>query len=93
MKTKKNPSGNGNSPVTQVDLSLWGGRLQEQIIGLDQRMDGLDKRMDGLDQRMDSLERGQATILQVVQSIDQQLREHKDLPARVARLERSVFRG
>ena len=38
------------------------------------------------------LERSQQAILDVVQSIDQQLREHKTHPDRIARLERSVFR-
>jgi archaellum component FlaC len=67
--------------------------IRYEVGRLDKRMDGMDKRMDGMDGRLERLEHGQEAILKVVQSIDEQLHEHKDLPARVARLERTVFRG
>jgi peptidoglycan hydrolase CwlO-like protein len=40
-----------------------------------------------------SLKSGQAAILNVVEGIDAQLKEHRTHPARIKRLERSVFRG
>ncbi|HLD25976.1 MAG TPA: hypothetical protein VJC05_02970 [Candidatus Andersenbacteria bacterium] len=45
-----------------------------------------------LAKKVDGLQSSQLAILSVVQSIDQQLREHKTHPDRIARLERSVFR-
>ena len=65
---------NGNTVATQHDLSLLAGEMV--------------RRFDTVEERLGSLERGQAAILNVVTSIDQQLRELKTLPDRVRRLER-----
>lgn len=71
----------------------------------DQRMDRFERRMDHLDHRMNNLEETvdnvqqtmatkdqMAMVLQIVESIDQKLKEYRTLPERVEQLERSVFR-
>lgn len=52
----------------------------------------LKSDVNGVKADVQSLKSGQAAILSVVQGIDQQLKEHRRLPERVERLERSVFR-
>lgn len=80
--------------------------VDQRFDAIDQRFDAIDQRFEAIDQRFDVVERdievikkdvvslknGQSAILEVVKSIDQQLKTHKDLPTRVARLERAVFR-
>ena len=58
---------------------------------LDQRMDAFEGRMDKFDRRLERFESSQAATLRVVQSIDQQLKEWKRIPAKVERLHRAVF--
>ena len=48
-------------------------------------------RFDSLESRMDSIESGLKTVLAVVNGIDQQLKEWKQIPARVDRLHKRVF--
>lgn len=82
--------------ATRDDLAAVAGRIDRldgRMDGFDGRMDGLDERMGGFDERLGRLERGQSDILKVMQAIDEQLKEHRTHPARIARLERSVFRG
>jgi hypothetical protein len=80
---------NGDGAVTQEDLALLGGQLTTQ---LNEFKHDVNSGFSKLNKRVDRVESGMKEILQVVKSIDVQLKEHKTLPARVARLERSVFR-
>lgn len=79
MPTKK--SSDGNQPATQKDLETWGGALTVRI-------DGLEKRIGGLELRMDRLEKIAANTFDLVQSIDQQLKEWKHIPDRVDKHDR-----
>lgn len=80
--------------------------IDQRFDAIDQRFEVIDQRFEAIDQRFEvierdiivikkdvtSLKKGQGAILEVVKSIDRQLKTHKDLPVRVARLERAVFR-
>ena len=66
--------------------------LRSEVHELHQGQDRLEKGQEELRSDVKSLQRGQEAILNVVQSIDEQLKHHLDLPDRVARLERSAFR-
>jgi archaellum component FlaC len=79
---------NGDTPATQHDLSVLAGEMSMRFDRVDERMDSFEIRMDKSEQRMDRLEKGLAAILEVLSSIDIQLRELKTLPDRVRRLER-----
>lgn len=93
---------NGNTPATQHDLSVLAGEVSLRFDSVDERMDRFEHRMDKFEQRMDKLEvrmekfeirmdrleKGLSAILDVLTSIDVQLRELKTLPDRVRRLER-----
>ncbi len=68
---------NGSQPATQHDLSLLGGQLTH--------------RVDQVVEEVRSLRRVVNAMFKVVKSIEGQLRELRDIPERVARLERDVF--
>ena len=73
---------NGDTPATHADLALLAGEMAL-------RFDGVNSELKEIRGDIARLQRGQEAILNVVTSIDEQLRELKSLPARVERLERS----
>jgi hypothetical protein len=86
---------NGTAVATQHDLSLLAGEMTRRFDEVDSRFEDIesrftkiDSRFDNIEKRLGGLERGQSAILEVVTSIDVQLRELKTLPDRVRRLER-----
>lgn len=83
---------NGDEPATQHDLSLLSSQMTTRLDRLEGKFDKLGMGQKELKEDVTSLKRSQEAILNVVQSIDTQLREHKTHPARIRRLERSVFR-
>lgn len=72
---------NGNEPATQHDLSLLAGQVTRRI----------DQVEDKLTEEIASLRQVVNAVFKVVKSIDGQLRELRDIPERVTRLERDVF--
>lgn len=100
MKKQKN---HDNEPVTRgefreaieelqshVDDGRAEARTEFKSLRVEVRQ--LSKRVSGLEVKVDSLERMVGSILKIVQSIDGQMKEQRDMPERVARLERAVFR-
>ena len=83
---------NGDKPATQHDLSLLSGHMTTRLDRLEGKVDKLETGQKELKEDVSSLKRSQEAILNVVQSIDTQLQEHKTHPTRIRRLERSVFR-
>jgi hypothetical protein len=74
------------------------------ITGLDKKIDDVRTELEGVDQRLIKVESDVRTgfakterklngVLKIITSIEEMLKEHKTLPAKVARLERSVFRS
>jgi hypothetical protein len=87
-------------PATKSDLDHLGTELRGEISDLRTEVEGVDQRLIVVEKKVDSLEKGQRKlqrgvdgILKIVTSIEEQLQEHKALPAKVSRLERSVFRS
>lgn len=84
---------NGDKPVTQQDLSLWGGRLQEQLNDAKKDREAIRREMrTGFrknDERFKKLEGMMKLMLKIVQGIDKEHQEQKKLriPKRVAGLE------
>lgn len=72
---------NGDEPATQHDLSLLGGQLTSRI-------DKVETKLTG---DINSLRRVVNAIFKVVKSIEGQVSALRDIPERVARLERDVF--
>lgn len=72
---------NGNQPATQHDLSLLAGQLTSRI----------DRVEEKLSEEITSLRQVVNAMFKVVKSIDDQLKELRDIPERVSRLERDVF--
>lgn len=100
MKKQKN---HDNEPVTRGEF--WEAIKEVQSHVDDSRAEAraefkalrtevqeVNKRVSRLEEKVDSLERTVGSILKIVQSIDGQMKEQRDLPDRVARLERAVFR-
>lgn len=97
-----------NSAIQKATDPIYGaiGKLQSSVSDLqvdvsDLQADVKELRSDvkeirddvsELKQGQKRLEGGMQAILKVVELTGDQLREHRDLPERVARLERSVFR-
>lgn len=72
---------NGNQPATQHDLSLLAGQLTHRI----------DRVEEKLSEEITSLRQVVNAMFKVVKSIDGQLKELRDIPERVNRLEQDVF--
>lgn len=98
-------NGDENQPATkadvrsvQDDVDKLAQATAKTFERIEQRMATKDdiatihQRFGSLDDRIGRLERGQAAILSVVQGIDEQLKEFRTHPARIERLEHSVFR-
>jgi ubiquinone biosynthesis protein UbiJ len=67
-------------------------RVEGDIAQIKGDVTGLKDDVGKLGKRLDRLESGQAAILKVAESIDEQLKEFRTHPTRIERLERSVFR-
>lgn len=65
--------------------------LKQLEISLTGRLDRLDDRTSRLEGQVGQLQRGLASVLDIVTESNQVLKELRDLPARVDRLEQSVF--
>lgn len=66
--------------------------VEEIAVVTHNAMGEIRNEMNEMNDKFKHFESSQAAILDVVRSINEQLREHKNLPARVERLERAVFR-
>ncbi len=87
-KTKKI---NGDRPVTQDDLSVLAGEMTRRFDSMQSDIASLKTDVTALKTDVASLKSGQQAILNVVQDIDQQLKEWKHIPKKVERLHKHVF--
>lgn len=78
------------SSVDELQTSVK--ELKTSVKELQKGQKKLQKGQEDLQKEVGSLKRGQQAILTVVESIDEQLKHHRNLPERVARLERTAFR-
>src|SRR5262245_34404480 len=76
-----------SKPVTVGDLELWGGTLAFRITQLEEGQESLRAAVRNLKAGQERLERGLEAILEVINSIDQQLKELRDVPVRVQDLD------
>ena len=78
--------------LTDVDMAVdeLAAVVKNQFDRVDQRFDDLEARMATKDDIV-RLERGQQAMLGVLEKIDAHFEDHRNLPERVARLERSEF--
>lgn len=79
---------NGDQPATEYDLSLLGGQPTNRIDKVETKIDKVEKKLSG---DINSLRRVVNAIFKVVKSIEGQVGALRDIPERVARLERDVF--
>ena len=91
MQMKEARPQNEDSPATQSDLSTVAGEMTRRFDDVERRFTSSELRFDRLDERLDGLESQIGNVLKIVESIDATLRDMKTVPARVDRLERSVF--
>ena len=82
---------NGDEPATQHDLSVLAGEMTRRFDSMQTDIAGLKTDVATLKTDVTSLKSGQQAILNVVQSIDQQLEEWKHIPKKVERLHKHVF--
>jgi septal ring factor EnvC (AmiA/AmiB activator) len=89
---------NNDPPATQADLSLLAGEMtrrfddaQHDVAQVRDEVKHIRQSVETVNTRIHRLEQGQQTLLEVVQSIDERLKQSRRLPERVARLERTVF--
>lgn len=68
------------------------GELHSSVKEIQKGQTKLQRGQEELQKEVGSLKQGQQALLTVVQSIDEQLKHHRNLPERVARLERATFR-
>ena len=88
-----------NQPATKGDVRQSINRLRSDLITeiegtekhLHTKIDNLDTKVSNLDAKIGKLEQGQDAILQTVKSIDEKLKDAKDIPERVKRLEGVVY--
>ena len=66
--------------------------VDEQLADIRNDISGIKDDISDMKGDISGLKNSQSAILDVVKSIDHQLKTHKNLPARVDRLERAVFR-
>ena len=81
-----------DQPATKQDI-LDSQEEMAQITNaaLERELTPMKEDITELKEDVESLKRGQAAILNVVQSIDKKIDAHKDLPERMARVEAKVF--
>ena len=82
MKKVKNSD---NEPVTR-------GEFREAIEELQSHVDDVRADVRRLEAKVDRIERVLNLVLKTIQSVDGQMKEQRDIPDRVSRLERAVFR-
>ncbi len=84
-----------NEPATKGDVRKsqeeLAGMMATSFQGVTDDITGLKQDVTGLKKDVASLKSGQAAILNVVNSIDEQLKEWKGIPAKVERLHKAVF--
>lgn len=97
-KKRKTVPTNGDAPATQHDLSILAGEMTHRFEKVDERFEGIERRLDTMDERLVNVEdrlvnveRQVGNVLTLVQSIDGQLKEWRDIPAKVERLHQTVF--
>ncbi|HLD09434.1 MAG TPA: hypothetical protein VJB68_05255 [Methylophilaceae bacterium] len=78
-------------PATKSDLDHLSTELRGEIRDLRTEIEGVDQRVINVENTMATKDQV-ANVLEIVKSIDEQLKEHKTHPDRIKRLERSVFR-
>lgn len=83
------PDKNGAAPVTHAELSSLAGEMTTRFNFMDVQFQEVRDELQEVRNDLGGLQRGLESVLNVVTSIDEQLRELKTLPARVERLERS----
>ena len=66
--------------------------IENSVTPLRESIGELQTDVSELKSDVKELRGGMQAILKTVQGIDEQLREHRDVPERVARLERTAFR-
>jgi hypothetical protein len=104
MKRKQPPrEPNSSEPATQEDLALWGGQITDHVMSVKEEVTGhillvkeeliirIGQVKDELTTRIDKVEQGQERILEIVQSIDAHVKELRDLPRRMEKVEADVF--
>lgn len=79
---------NGNKLATQEDLALLGGQLTSRIDSAEGQLKDLSSKVNAGFAKM---ERKMNGILKIITSIEDLLKEHKTHPARIARIERTLF--
>ena len=82
--------GDANEPATKSELEDLAHATARGFAAVDKRFEEVDKRFDRIEATMATKDQ-LANVLEIVKSIDQQLKEHKTHPDRIKRLERSVF--
>ncbi|MFH1353812.1 MAG: hypothetical protein ABIH36_00825 [bacterium] len=83
-----------NKAVDELAIAIQKGfsHVDEQFTDIRSDISEMKDDINVMKDDIIGLKKSQSAILGVVKSIDQQLKPHRDLPARVARLERAVFR-
>lgn len=102
-KTKHTPI---NQPATKQDVENAIDELaqatekgfqhmatKKDVARLEGKTDRLETKSDRLEAKVDRLTRGVEALLESSEANTQMLKEHRDLPDRVSRLERTVFRS
>lgn len=94
-KTKHTPI---NQPATKQDVENAIDELAQatekgfQHMATKKDVARLEGKTDRLETKVDRLTRGVEALLESSEANTQMLKEHRDLPNRVSRLERTVFR-
>lgn len=94
---RKRENINGDSPATQSDLSSLAGEMTRRFDEVYEQMATkgdiarLERGQENMKDDIARLERGQQAMLAVLESIDAHFEDHRNVPERVARLERSEF--
>ncbi len=87
------PATKGDIRKAQEELALMLANSFDRVATKDELKNLATKdELKNLATDVHQVRRSQEAILDVVRSIDEQLKEHNTHPARIARLERSVFR-
>ncbi len=93
-----NTSDVGERPATRADVEeavdelagITNRALNHEMAALRQRFDSVDNRLAGVEENIARVERSQATLLDIVQTIDQRLKGAGDIAARFNYLEEKI---
>jgi hypothetical protein len=80
---------NGDTPVTEADFALLAGEIARRFDDVIGELQSVYVKMREMHSDIARLQRGMESVLNVVTSIDEHLRELKTLPVRVERLEKA----